>query len=75
VAVDRSSATFGDTFALGRLSIVQLSLGNPGSDSDTFCVVSEHHLIAAKDVILATLIAKDRDGNEIRAETEFKKHC
>jgi hypothetical protein len=38
-------------------------------------VVSEHYLIAGEDTIVATLIAKDREGKEIRSQTEFKKHC
>jgi hypothetical protein len=60
---------------IGKAKDVQLSIGNPGSGADTFCVVSEHYLIEGKDVIVATLIAKDRESKEIRSQTEFKKHC
>ncbi|SRR5579883_1503394 len=62
---------------IGKATDVQLSLGNPGSGADTFCVVNEHYLIEGKDTIVATLIAKDKDreGKEIHSRTEFKKHC
>jgi hypothetical protein len=63
------------TLPIGKTKEIQLSIGNHGSGSDTFCVVSEHYLIAGEDTIVATLIAKDREGKEIRSQTEFKKHC
>lgn len=63
------------TLTAGKSANVQVSLGNPGSGADTFCPVSEHFLAEGKDVIVATLIARDRDGKELRLGTEFRKHC
>lgn len=63
------------TLAVGKATDVQVSIGKPGSGPDTFCAVSEHYLVAGKDVIVATLIAKDRKGGPIRTRTEFKQHC
>jgi hypothetical protein len=54
---------------------IQVSLGNPGSERDTFCAISEDYLIPGKDVIVATVLARDRAGKEVRMQTEFKKHC
>ncbi len=60
---------------IGKPTDVQLSLGNPGSGPDTFCTVGEDYLVPGKDVIVATVLAKDRAGKEVRAQTVVKKHC
>jgi hypothetical protein len=63
------------TIPAGKDRDVQVGIGNEGSGLDTFCVLDEHFLEPGKDVIVAMLIAKDRDGRELRTRTEFKKHC
>jgi hypothetical protein len=63
------------TLPTGKAKMVQVSVGNPGSGRDTFCALSEHFLVPGSDTIIATLIAKDRDGKELRVATELKKHC
>jgi hypothetical protein len=60
---------------IGMGADVQVSLGSPGSGPDTFCVVSEDYLVPGKDVIVATVLARDRVGKEVRVQTELKKHC
>jgi hypothetical protein len=60
---------------IGGAKDVQFIAGNPGSGPDTLCAVHEHFLIPGKDRIVATLIAKDAAGQEVRARTEIKKHC
>ncbi|HTU90194.1 MAG TPA: alpha/beta hydrolase [Gemmataceae bacterium] len=60
---------------IGGAKDVQLIVGNPGSGPDTLCAVHEHFLIPEKDRIIATLIAKDVAGQELRVRTEIKKHC
>jgi len=63
------------TLPIGKARDIQFGVGNPGSGRDTFCSVDEHYLIPSKDVLVATLIARDRKGQEIRSRTEIKKHC
>jgi hypothetical protein len=60
---------------IGRSKVVQVSIGNAGSGTDTFCALSEHFLTPGKDTIVASLLAKDRDGKDLRVTTELKKHC
>src|SRR5262245_10465994 len=60
---------------IGKARDVQFGVGNPGSGPDTFCAVSDDYLVPGKDVLVATLIAKDRDGKEVRSRSEIKKHC
>src|SRR5207248_1598165 len=60
---------------IGKAADIQLGVGSAGSGPDTFCVLSERFLTPGKDVIVATLIAKDREGKELRSQTEFKRHC
>jgi hypothetical protein len=60
---------------VGGETHLQLSLGSPGSGPDTFCTVGEHYLVPGKDVIVATLLATDRAGQEVRKQTVFKQHC
>jgi hypothetical protein len=63
------------TLAIGKARDVQFGIGSAGSGPDTFCAVDEHYLIPGKDVLSATLIARDREGKELRCRTEIKKHC
>jgi hypothetical protein len=66
------------TLAIGKASKsmdVQVGLGSAGSGPDTLCVVDERFLTPGKDVIVATLIAQDRDGRESRTRHELKQHC
>jgi hypothetical protein len=60
---------------IGKQTDIQLSVGSPGSGPDTFCAVSEHYLVPGKDVIVATVLARDRGGKEVRRQTVFQKHC
>lgn len=60
---------------VGGATRVNLLVGNPGSRTDTFCVFDEHFLIPGKDRIMATVIARGRDGKELKALTEIKGHC
>lgn len=60
---------------IGKETDVNLVVGSAGSGPDTLCSLSEHFLLADKDLIVATLIAKDPDGKEIRTRNEIKKHC
>jgi N-acetylmuramoyl-L-alanine amidase len=61
--------------SIGRSKTIQVSVGNAGSGNDTFCALSEHFLTPGKDTIVATLLAKDRDGKDLRVKTDLKKHC
>jgi hypothetical protein len=66
------------TLDIGKASksmTVQVGLGSSGSGPDTLCVVDEHFLIPGKDLIVATLIAQDQNGNEIRSRNELRRHC
>jgi len=63
------------TLPIGKASDIQFGVGNPGSGPGTFCAVSEDYLTPGKDVLVATLIAQDQKGKEIRSRTEIKKHC
>jgi len=61
--------------AIGKTADVQLLVGSRGSGPDTLCAVHEHFLQPGKDRLTATLIARDRTGQEIRAQAEIKRHC
>jgi hypothetical protein len=63
------------TLKFGRPTEIQVGIGKEGSTPDAFCASSEHFLVPGKDVIVATLIARARDGKPLRGQTEFKKHC
>jgi len=60
---------------IGKATAVNLVIGSKGSGPDTLCSLSEHFLIPGKDLIVATLIAKDQKGNELRTRNEIKQHC
>jgi hypothetical protein len=63
------------TLPIGQGTGVHLLIGSAGSGPDTLCSLSEHFLLPDKDLMIATLIAKDRDGKEIRTRNEIKQHC
>ncbi len=63
------------TLKFGRPTEIQVGIGKEGSTPDAFCALSEHFLVPGEDMIVADLIARDRDGKPLRARTEFKKHC
>jgi hypothetical protein len=54
---------------------IQVGIGKEGSGGDTFCVLSEHFLQPGKDRLVATVIAHDRDGREVRTRQEIDQHC
>ena len=60
---------------VGAATRVTLLIGNPGSRKDTFCACDERFLVPGKDKILATVIAADANGKELKAMTEIKGHC
>jgi hypothetical protein len=61
--------------SVGVEESIHLMLGSRGSGPDTFCAVSEDFLDLEKDVITATLVAKDKDGKELRRRFPIDKHC
>jgi hypothetical protein len=66
------------TLEIGKTSkamTVQVGIGSPGSGPDTLCVADEHFLIPGKDTIVATLIAHDANGHEVRVRNELRRHC
>jgi len=60
---------------IGGATRVNFIVGSRGSGPDTLCVVDEHFLVPDKDQLIATVIAQDKDGGEIRERTEIKGHC
>lgn len=60
---------------IGRADRVYFLVGNRGSGTDTFCAVSENFLVPGKDYLVATLIAKDKDGKEVTTRNDIKAHC
>ncbi len=60
---------------IGASSGINLMVGSPGSADDTFCALSENFLVPGKDRIRATLIAKDRNGKELRIPHDITSHC
>ncbi len=60
---------------VGRQESVMLYVGNRGSGPATFLAVDERFLNLDEDRIFVTVIAKDRDGKEIRKRTQLKEHC
>ncbi len=63
------------TLKFGKPTEIQVGIGKEGSTPDAFCALSEHFLVSGKDVIVATLIARDRNGEPLRGQIEFRKHC
>jgi hypothetical protein len=63
------------TLPTGGAANVNFIVGSWGSGPDTLCVVDEHFLVPGKDRLLATVIAKDKTGKEVRAQSEIKQHC
>ncbi len=49
--------------------------GNAGSGPDTLAVVDEHFLDLKLDRLLVTVIARDKDGREVRAQSRIQDHC
>lgn len=52
-----------------------IMVGNRGSGPDTLCAITEDYLDLTKDKLTVTLIARDKDGKEIRSRTRIKEHC
>ncbi|MHC5011936.1 MAG: hypothetical protein ACYTG6_13490 [Planctomycetota bacterium] len=63
------------TWTIGEDARIYLMAGNPGSRTDTLCPVDEEFLDLEKDKIVATLIARDAEGNEVRSIAEIDGHC
>jgi hypothetical protein len=61
--------------SIGASTSITFQIGNRGSGSDTLCYLSCEFLKIPEDRIIATLIAKDRSGNEVRTENEILKPC
>jgi hypothetical protein len=61
------------TLTIGAAEKAYIIVGNPGSGPDTLCSVSEHFL--KEDYLVATLIAKDKDGKELTTRNEIRGHC
>ena len=60
---------------IGEETRVFFLVGNRGSGPDTLSAVSEDFLDPATDRIIATLIARDREGKEVQTRNEIKGHC
>ena len=60
---------------IGEETKVFLVVGNRGSGGDTLCTLDEEFLDLSKDVITATLIARDADGDEVRTTNRIQGHC
>lgn len=61
--------------AIGESETFMLYVGTRGSGPSTFMAVDEEFLDLEKDKIFATVIAKDRKGNELRKRYQLKEHC
>jgi hypothetical protein len=61
--------------ALGEEGKVTLNVGTPGWGPSTFSVVDESFLDLEKDKLLATIIAKDANGKEVKERFRLKEHC
>lgn len=60
---------------VGQQITVMLYVGTQGWGPASFTAVDERFLDLEKDKLIVTLIAKDRQGNEIRKKTQLKDHC
>ena len=60
---------------IGVEDTVMLYIGNPGSGPATLLAVDDKFLNLEKDKLLVTLIAKDREGKEMRRRTQLKESC
>ena len=60
---------------IGRAEPVMIYAGNQGSGAATFLAVDERYLNPLKDKILVTIIAKDREGKEVRQQAQLWEHC
>ena len=63
------------TVPIGKAGKVSVIAGNSGGGTDTLAVVNDEFLNLERDVITATVTAKDKDGNEVRFETTLDEHC
>jgi hypothetical protein len=64
-----------DEMNIGGSDTFMIYVGARGSGSATFMAVDESFLDLEKDKIFATVIAKDRQGNELRKRDQLKEHC
>jgi hypothetical protein len=63
-----------DKFPVGEATELRVFLGHRGQGRNTFCAVSDTFL--PKDVpVLATLVYRDKDGKERRAQAELRERC
>jgi hypothetical protein len=63
------------TLPIGEATPVNFLVGNWGSGPDTLCVVDEHFLVADKDRLFASIIARDAEGREVMERSQIKGHC
>jgi hypothetical protein len=62
-------------FWIGGENHLSLLVGNGGSGRDTISALDENFLVPGKDRIRATVIARDRQGREVKASSEIPGHC
>jgi hypothetical protein len=60
---------------IGEETNVYLRIGNRGSRDDTLCAVSKSFLDLEKDKLTVTVIAKDKNGKEIRHINRIQGSC
>ncbi|MCA8964487.1 MAG: hypothetical protein H6838_05225 [Planctomycetes bacterium] len=73
-----SFATWGDDeFVLraGTSPKINVIVGNAGSGPHTLAVVDEHFLDLSAEELLVTVVAKDKNGNEVSETSRIHDHC
>lgn len=73
-----SFATWGDdeiALRAGQEAHINVIAGNRGDGVDAMAVVDENFLDLARDQLLVTVVARDRDGNEVTETSRIDEHC
>lgn len=60
---------------IGGKKKLNFIVGSPGFGPRSLCVVDEDFLDLGEDKLVATVIARDANGKEVRTRNEIKEHC
>jgi hypothetical protein len=63
------------TLRTGEEKTLILGAGHRGSGLNAFSQVNDEFLVAGKDRIFVTLVARDKKGEEVKVRAEITEHC
>ena len=60
---------------IGQATHLSFVVGSPGAGERSLCVADEHFLLPGRDILVATVVARDAAGKEVRTRNVIADHC